>query len=32
MMFSDKMKKGMCIFLAALMLLSVGSVVLSVIF
>ena len=31
-MFSDKMKRVMCIILAGLMLLSVGSVVLSVIF
>ncbi len=31
-MFSDKAKRAICIVLAALMLLSVGSVVLSVIF
>jgi hypothetical protein len=31
-MFSDKMKRAVCIVLAALMFLSVGSVVLSVIF
>jgi hypothetical protein len=32
MMFSDKAKRVMCIILAGIMILSVGSVVLSVIF